>query len=224
MALSNKQIERYSRQIIVPGIGGTGQERLLAAHMVIVGEFPDIQPVLAYMVGAGVGRISLVTTDASIDFPADLVELMREHNPDVVIEIVGMAPADSHLVLAMIGSAGASASVRAVCDVGGTAAIILARLDDPAKIAVIPSPPPCIDCVDADLFAPFSSRSVNAGAIAMMAATEAFKILAGQSITSRPVILEFDGYKPTSRELYGAADCPRCGDHSDQTRPRRDEP
>jgi hypothetical protein len=216
VALSNKQIERYSRQIIVPGIGGTGQERLLAAHLVVVGEFLDVEPVLAYMVGAGVGRISLVTTDASMDFPADLVELMREHNPDVAIEIVTVAPADAQLVLAMVGSAGAWACARAVCDTSGTAAIVLTRLDEPPKIAVIPSPPPCVDCADADLFAPFSSRSVNAGAIAMMAATEAFKFLVGQSITSRPIVLEFDGYKPTSRELRGAAECPRCGDHSGQ--------
>lgn len=221
MALSNKQIERYSRQIIVPGIGGTGQERLLAAHLVIVGEFLDVEPVLAYMVGAGVGRISLVTTGSSTNFPADLVELMREHNPDVAIEIVTVAPADAQLVLAIVGNAGAPASVRAVCDTGGTAAIVLARLDEPPKIAVIPSPPPCVDCADADLFAPFSSRSVNAGAIVMMAATESFKFLVGQSITSRPIILEFDGYKPTSRELRGAAECPRCGDHSDQAGARR---
>lgn len=221
MALSNKQIERYSRQIIVPGIGGTGQERLLAAHLIIVGEFPDIQPVLAYMVGAGVGRISLVTTDASMDFPADLVELMREHNPDVAIEIVTIAPADAQLVLAIIGSAGAPASVRTICGAGRNAAVILTRLDEPPKIAIIPSHPPCIDCANADLLMPFSSRSVNAGAIAMMATTEAFKILAGQSITSRPTILEFDGYKSTSRELSGAPDCPRCGDHSGRTGSRR---
>lgn len=220
MALSNKQIERYSRQIIVPGIGGTGQERLLAAHLVIVGEFLDLEPVLAYMVGAGVGRISLVTTAASMDFPADLVDLMHEHNPDVAIEIVAITPADAQLVLAIIGSAGASASARKVCDAGGNA-IILARLDEPPRIAVMLSRPPCIDCTDADLFAPFSSRSVNAGAIVMMATTEAFKFLAGQSITSRPMVLEFDGYKSTSRELSGTADCPRCGNHSDPAGPRR---
>jgi hypothetical protein len=221
VALSNKQIERYSRQIIVPGVGGTGQERLLAAHLVIVGEFLDVEPVFAYMVGAGVGRISLVTTGTSTDFPADLVELMREHNPDVAIESVTVTPADAQLLLGIVGSAGSQASVRAVCDAAGTTAIILARLDEPPKIAVIPSPPPCIGCIDADLFTPFSSRSVNAGAIVMMAATEAFKFLAGQRITSRPIMLEFDGYKSSSLELCGAADCPRCGNHSDQTGSRR---
>jgi len=221
VALSNKQIERYSRQIIVPGIGGTGQERLLASRLVIVGEFLDVEPVLAYMVGAGIGRISLVTTAASMDFPADLVELMHEHNPDVAMEIVTVTPADAQLVLGIVGSAGAQASMRAVCDTGGTATIVLARLDEPPRIAVMLSRPPCIDCADADLFAPLSSRSVNAGAIAMMAAAEAFKFLAGQSITSRPMVLEFDGYKSTSRELSGVADCPQCGNHSDPAGPRR---
>jgi len=59
MSLTDAQIDRYSRQIIVPHIGGRGQERLLAARILLCGDARDIEAPLAYLVGAGVGWISL---------------------------------------------------------------------------------------------------------------------------------------------------------------------
>ena len=37
LSLTDAQIERYSRQILLPEIGGRGQARLLAAHVVLAG-------------------------------------------------------------------------------------------------------------------------------------------------------------------------------------------
>ncbi len=59
MTLTDAQIDRYSRQIIVPHIGGRGQERLLAARILLAGDARDIEAPLAYLVGAGVGSIVL---------------------------------------------------------------------------------------------------------------------------------------------------------------------
>ena len=60
MTLTDAQIDRYSRQIIVPRIGGRGQERILAARMLLVGDARDIEVPLAYLAGAGVGTIVTV--------------------------------------------------------------------------------------------------------------------------------------------------------------------
>ena len=43
MTLTDVQIDRYSRQIIVPRIGGRGQERILAARMILVGDARDLE-------------------------------------------------------------------------------------------------------------------------------------------------------------------------------------
>jgi hypothetical protein len=218
VALSNQQIDRYSRQIIVPGIGGAGQERLLASHLVIAGESTDIEAVLAYMTGAGVGRISVAITNPSAD-GAELIARMRPLNPDVSIATVGEPPRDTTLVLALVGSAAALERMPAICAQDRTAAVVFARLDTPSKIAVGPTPLPCPLCAGTDLLAGFSRRSEEAAAIAMVAAAEAFKLLVAQEAGDRRIVIEFNGYEARPRELRAAADCPQCG--IDETRVRR---
>src|SRR5258706_9191032 len=59
MALSEMQIERFSRQIILPQIGGTGQQRLLDASVALGGRGPTHEIAALYLAGSGVGRIAL---------------------------------------------------------------------------------------------------------------------------------------------------------------------
>src|ERR1700730_12083154 len=88
MPLSNEQIERYSRQIIVPGVGGIAQEHLLAAHLLMIGDFHDIKPLLAYMVGAGVGKIDVRTIDSGTDDSHSIIAMMRDLNREVSVRAV----------------------------------------------------------------------------------------------------------------------------------------
>ena len=55
--------ERYSRQVILEGVGEQGQARLAAARVVIVGCGGLGSPVAAYLAGAGVGHLRLVDGD-----------------------------------------------------------------------------------------------------------------------------------------------------------------
>jgi adenylyltransferase/sulfurtransferase len=63
MSLNEEQIERYSRQIILPQVGGRGQERLLEAKVLIIGAGGLGSPCAFYLAGAGVGKIGLVDSD-----------------------------------------------------------------------------------------------------------------------------------------------------------------
>src|SRR5579883_1888550 len=61
--MTPRQTERYSRQILFPGIGAEGQERLLSAHAVIVGCGALGSFQAEALARAGVGRLTVVDRD-----------------------------------------------------------------------------------------------------------------------------------------------------------------
>ncbi|HEY0413486.1 MAG TPA: HesA/MoeB/ThiF family protein [Allosphingosinicella sp.] len=64
MTLSERQLDRYARHIVLKEIGGEGQNKLLATHVVLVGAGGIGSPALQYFAAAGIGRITLVDDDA----------------------------------------------------------------------------------------------------------------------------------------------------------------
>jgi adenylyltransferase/sulfurtransferase len=57
------QIRRYSRQIILPHVGGEGQRRLLQSRVVVIGAGGLGSPAALYLAGAGVGTLGVVESD-----------------------------------------------------------------------------------------------------------------------------------------------------------------
>ena len=63
LVLSNDEIRRYSRHLIMPEVTLTGQQRLKAASVLCIGTGGLGSPVALYLAAAGVGRIGLVDYD-----------------------------------------------------------------------------------------------------------------------------------------------------------------
>ena len=81
MNLNEEQIERYSRHIILQGVGGEGQERLLNGRVLIIGAGGLGAPVALYLAAAGVGHIGIIDADV-----VDISNLQRQvihFTPDI---------------------------------------------------------------------------------------------------------------------------------------------
>src|SRR5262245_19723524 len=86
--MNDDQLLRYSRHILLPEIGIEGQERLLAAHALVIGAGGLGSPVALYLASAGVGRLTICDGD-----DVDLTNLQRQivHR----MQAVGMKKAES---------------------------------------------------------------------------------------------------------------------------------
>jgi molybdopterin-synthase adenylyltransferase len=101
--LSDAQLDRYARHIVLPDFGGRGQARLLRSHALVIGCGGIGSPLIQYLAAAGVGRLTIVDDDrvdlsnlqrqtlfghADIGAPKAMVAAARVAalNPDVSVE------------------------------------------------------------------------------------------------------------------------------------------
>jgi adenylyltransferase/sulfurtransferase len=88
MELSEQQFQRYARHLILDEVGEEGQEKLLAARVLVVGAGGLGSPLLLYLAAAGVGTLGVIDDDR-----VDLTNLQRQiaHASDRI----GMAKVES---------------------------------------------------------------------------------------------------------------------------------
>ena len=73
MTFSEEQIQRYARHIVLPEVGGTGQEKLMNAKVLVIGAGGLGAPLLMYLAAAGVGTLGVIDDDT-----VDLSNLQRQ--------------------------------------------------------------------------------------------------------------------------------------------------
>jgi len=64
LSLSDAELERYARHIVLPQVGGLGQRRLKEARIAIVGAGGIGSAVIPALAGAGVGQLTIIDSDA----------------------------------------------------------------------------------------------------------------------------------------------------------------
>jgi molybdopterin/thiamine biosynthesis adenylyltransferase len=71
--LTDEELTRYARHIVLKEVGGAGQLKLRAAHVLVIGAGGIGSPAIQYLAAAGVGRLTIVDNDR-----VDLSNLQRQ--------------------------------------------------------------------------------------------------------------------------------------------------
>ncbi|NRP90322.1 putative adenylyltransferase/sulfurtransferase MoeZ [Ensifer adhaerens] len=90
--LSSDEIARYQRHILLPEIGGAGQQKLKAARVLVIGAGGLGAPVLQYLAAAGVGTLGITDDDR-----VSLSNLQRQviHDTGTIGELKTQSAADA---------------------------------------------------------------------------------------------------------------------------------
>ena len=94
--MNDTQLLRYSRHILLDQIGITGQEKIIAAHALIIGGGGLGSPVALYLASAGVGQITLADDDV-----VELTNLQRQIAHDMASLGVNKAQSAAQRMRAM---------------------------------------------------------------------------------------------------------------------------
>jgi len=91
--LSDSQIERYARQIILPAVGGIGQERLLGATVRVSGRGAPAVLAAHFLAAAGIGRLGISPALAA----SEALGPLAGRNADCVVGPAADGPVDVDL-------------------------------------------------------------------------------------------------------------------------------
>jgi adenylyltransferase/sulfurtransferase len=161
VALSEAEIGRYARQLLLPGLGEAGQERLAAARVRVVGAGPVAGPALLYLAQAGVGRIWV--DDAAMVSPGDLSAWLygpgdvgrprAAASAEALRAANGLVQAEpfraGNLPTAVLVASGAQLSDRAAAEEArllGLPCVVAEADGEGGAVTVIPAGSPCYNC------------------------------------------------------------------------------
>lgn len=160
MLLSDEEIARYARQLLLPGMGVVTQEFLRAARVQVVGGGPVAGPALLYLAQAGVG--TLLLDDAADVAPEDAAGWVyppaRVGEPRVSAALESLKAA-TRFVRARIHATGADPTAALICGTGAVARegaerarvagiphVVAEGDGDGGSVITIPPGAPCYAC------------------------------------------------------------------------------
>jgi adenylyltransferase/sulfurtransferase len=174
--LSEEELVRYSRQIVLREVGGAGQQRLRSAAVAVVGAGGLGSPAILYLAAAGVGRLTLIDDDRVAldnlqrqivhDTPAvgeaktrSARRRVEALNPEVVVRTVerrldaGNAAellAGHHAVVDGSDNFSTKFAVNDACVRLGICAVVGGVIRFEGQVVVVPPGAPCYRCLFGD--------------------------------------------------------------------------
>ena len=228
--LTDAQIERYSRQIILPEVGGKGQEKILGSRVCVDAGGLLATSALFYLAAAGIGTIGIVGSQLASVFPAlagrqsahqSVADVLTQLNPDCTVVIHTPEANQYHTVLLdydlVLGSTDRlhdTCYIQRKPFVWATASLEKAQLfasrgDRPDW--------PCLRCLSVASLDEEVMGSLDAPYMLFLGAqlaTEALKTVVNADTASRPKILEclLPGLHFTEQRVEKNPDCPLCSE------------
>jgi len=238
MRITNKEQERYGRQILIDTIGAAGQEKLKKARVLIAGAGGLGAPISIYLAAAGVGFLRIVdldevslsnlnrqilykTEDQGHKKAPAAASVLAKLNPHIRIEgIVERITADNVLQLAegciLIIDAMDNFSTRYLLNQTALKMRIpyiyggIHGLEG-ALTTIIPGKTACLKCIFPSAPPPsvVPVLGATAGVIGTLQAMEAIKYITGAGDLLTDRLLTFDGFSMKFREINITPD-PAC--------------
>jgi adenylyltransferase/sulfurtransferase len=229
--LTEDELRRYDRQILIEGFGQEGQEKLKRARVMVAGTGGLGCPVSLYLAAAGVGHIRLVDRDVvdwsnlnrqvlhwSEDIGLHKVESatskLRRLNPQIEIEPLAVDISSENIDEVVRDS---SAIVDAMDNYATRYLLNLAAIRhgipyfhgsiyglEGMSTTIVPGQTACLRCLFAQGPQPavFPVLGATPGVIAMIQAMEVVKYLTGIGDLLLDRLLIFDGYGMSFREVH----------------------
>ncbi len=242
--LTRDEETRYDRQIMIKGIGETGQEKLKQARVVIAGSGGLGSPIAIYLAAAGVGTIRIIDHDTVelsnlnrqvLHWDRDIgrrkvessAEKLQQLNPHITIEPVSETITEDNVSRLIAGSdlivdGMDNLPTRYLlnkADIGNKIPFIHGAVYglEGRVLTVIPGESACLKCVYRGLLPPekFPVIGVTPAVIGCIQATEAIKYIVGMGRLITDRLLVYDGLSMKFTELAVRRD-PNC-EHCSQT-------
>ncbi len=222
MALSEAEIARYARQLLLPGFGAATQEVLRAARVHVVGAGEVAGPALIYLASAGIGTIYL---DDALDVgegdgAAWLYRADQVGEPRLLAAIAALRGASAFPRLRPHAT-GAETTAALVCPASHGLAreaaersraariphVVAVAEGDGGEVVTVPPGAPCFACGSRPGVG-MAPRPGSAAALGALAATEILLVIAGaaQDLAGRRI--ELVQGQPRSRATTHVPGCP----------------
>jgi len=209
--LSDAQIERYGRQILLPEVGGRGQERLLAARVAVAGAGPAAVAAVTLLGRAGVGRLHV---SARVGPLPELSPDCRLHRDPTSIEGPLADVAISLLYLASVADDTPAHGVPFGLEQASRPFVLGLLGGDRLLVATLVGRP-CMRCWGQALGpGELGGRAASSAldplrlALGALAANEALRVLVSPPVLGRLTTVRFEG-SATARDL-ATAGCSCC--------------